>query len=84
MENVACGKVLDVNGNLNKEGTSVIVYPSHNGENQQWRFEKREGEIETHIVPRIAQDKCLDCKDGGHNQGTGIIIWPQHNGMNQD
>lgn len=84
LENVACGKVLDVVGASSDAGAAVCVYPAHGGENQLWRTEKRDFDINAHIVPRVAPDKCLDCKDGGHVQGTGLIIWQQHNGANQD
>ena len=84
LENIACGKVLDVVGASSENGAGICVYPFNDGDNQKWRFEKREGDNDIHLVPKIAQDKCLDCIEGGHVQGTGLTLWTQHNGSNQD
>jgi Ricin-type beta-trefoil lectin domain len=70
------GKCLDVYGGVSDDGTDIILWPCHNGPNQQWRF-ARDGTI------RGLAGKCLDVANATEDENAEIILYSCHGGPNQ-
>lgn len=75
--NRSSGKRLDISGGDLIQGKPAIVYPAHNGENQQF-FIGENGEI-------VAKHSnyMLDLKNSDQASGAEVIQWAFHNGINQ-
>lgn len=79
IQSVASGKSLDVEGGYSRSGTNVIVWDSHNGDNQCWRL------IPDGSCFRI-QSKLggfLDVSGGNTSNETNVLLWEGHGGSNQ-
>lgn len=57
------------------QGSPLIMYKCHGGENQQFRFE-RDGTIRV-------KGLCVDAFGGSGNRGDTIGVWPCHGNTNQ-
>jgi hypothetical protein len=70
-------KCLDVSGGGSADGTPIIFWSCHGGDNQKWA-----------VVPsgliRSINGKCLDVSGGVSANGTPIILWSCHGGENQN
>ena len=75
------GSCLDVSGESLDDGASIIQWPCHSGDNQQWRLEGV-ADGYSRIVARHS-GKCLDVSGGSLDDGASIIQWPCHGGDNQ-
>jgi Ricin-type beta-trefoil lectin domain len=70
------GKCLDVAGGNPIDGTPIILWPCHGGQNQRWEITNNSEILGIGL-------KCLDVRGGGSANGTPIILWPYHGGENQ-
>ena len=75
------GSCLDVSGESLDDGASIIQWPCHGGDNQQWRLEGV-ADGYSRIVSRHS-GKCLDVSGGSADDGASIIQWQCHGGDNQ-
>jgi hypothetical protein len=70
------GKCLDALGGNSANGTPVILWSCHRGDNQLW-------EITNNRELLGIGNKCLDVSGGGSANGSPIILWTCHGGPNQ-
>lgn len=70
------GKCLDAAGFSSADGTPVILWSCHGGENQQWAVHPNG------LITGIG-GKCLDAEGFSSADGTRIILWSCHGGDNQ-
>lgn len=86
--NTATGKCLDVAGWVGDiDGANVQQWEWHDGDNQKWVIEPREGHYSTlngNVVPQYVihpianKGKCLDVNGGGTQLETNVQVWPQN------
>ena len=69
---------LDIQGEIIKNGTPIILWQKHGGENQKWILTP-----EGFITSALDDNYCLDIQDGIIKNGTPIILWQKHGGENQ-
>lgn len=88
IQSVQSGKSLDVEGGYSRPGANVIVWDSHNGDNQLWRFvpfHDDDGNGDGFRGFRI-QSKLgyyLDVEGGFSNNETNVEIWKSNGKDNQ-
>jgi WD40 repeat protein len=70
------GKCLDVKAANPDNGTPIILWTCHGGDNQQWKITPA-GEI------RGLANKCLDVSGANSADGASITLWTCHGGDNQ-
>ena len=75
-------KCLDVSGSLTQDGTPIIQWQCHGGDNQIWRIEPVDDGHNSRLVSRHS-GKCLDVSGASTENGAPIIQWPCHGGANQ-
>jgi 1-phosphatidylinositol phosphodiesterase len=77
-------KCLDVKGNIQTDGTQVIIHTSNNQLNQRWKLaDAGDGYFYIHTLTQNATDSVLDVAGNIQDNGTNIIIQKQNNGNNQ-
>jgi hypothetical protein len=77
-------KCLDVKGDIQTDGTQVIIHTSNNQLNQRWKLaDAGDGYFYIHTLTQNATNSVLDVKGNILLNGTDIIIQKQNNGNNQ-
>lgn len=82
ISNSTANLFLDVYGGDTADGTDVIFWPFHGGENQQWQIQKDE-EDGGYIIMSVSSGKAIDVYGGSNNIANKIIIWDKHGADNQ-
>jgi hypothetical protein len=75
-------KCLDVTGWSTQDGTPIIQWRCHGGDNQAWSIEPG-AEGYSRLVSRHS-GQCLDVSGESTKDGAPIIQWPCHGGANQE
>ena len=75
-------KCLDVSGASNQDGTPIIQWQCHGGENQGWSIDTADDGYSVRLVSRFS-GKCLDVSGASTDDGAPIILWQCHGGANQ-
>lgn len=96
--NIICAsenKALDASGGKAKNGTNIIIYKLHGGNNQKFRFEKTgtisdtdisQNELENGtymICSSLDENKVLDVNKASLYTGVNIFLYSSSNGANQ-
>lgn len=77
-------KCLDVKGNIQTDGTQVIIQTSNNQLNQRWKLADADnGYFYIHTLTQNATNSVLDIRGNIQANGTDVIIQKQNNGDNQ-
>ncbi|WP_417358225.1 phosphatidylinositol-specific phospholipase C domain-containing protein [Flavobacterium sp.] len=77
-------KCLDVKGNIQADGTQVIIHTSNNQLNQRWKLaDAGDGYFYLHTLIQTATNSVLDVAGNIQANGTNVIIQRQNNGNNQ-
>ena len=74
-------KCLDVTGGSTQDGTPIIQWQCHGGDNQAWSIEPVAEGYSRLVSGHSGQ--CLDVSDASTEDGAPIIQWPCHGGANQ-
>jgi hypothetical protein len=75
-------KCLDVSGSSTENGSVVIQWQCHGGDNQVWRIEPADDGHNSRLVSRHS-GKCLDVSGESREDGAPVIQWQCHGGANQ-
>jgi hypothetical protein len=71
-------KCLDIKGGVDANGTPIILFDPHGGNNQQWTLTS-----DGFIISALNPGKCLDIPEGVTDNGTPILLFDKHGGVNQ-
>jgi hypothetical protein len=77
----ADNKCLDVAGASTENGSAVIQWQCHGGDNQVWSIEPA-GDGFSRLVSRNS-GKCLDVSGASTDDGAPVLQWQCHSGANQ-
>ena len=75
-------KCLDVSDSSTENGSTVIQWQCHGGDNQAWRIERADDGYNSRLVSRHS-GKCLDVRGESKDDGAPVIQWQCHGGANQ-
>ena len=75
-------KCLDVSDSSTENGSTVIQWQCHGGDNQAWRIERADDGYNSRLVSRQS-GKCLDVRGESRDDGAPVIQWQCHGGANQ-
>ena len=75
-------KCLDVSESSTENGSTVIQWQCHGGDNQAWRIERADDGYYSRLVSRQS-GKCLDVRGESRDDGAPVIQWQCHGGANQ-
>jgi len=75
------GQVLDVTGGSLADGTQIIQWPPHGGDNQSWSFEPMGTGL--YRIRSTISGKCLDVSGEDTANGAAVIQHDCHDRMNQ-
>ncbi|KAI0893049.1 carbohydrate-binding module family 13 protein [Annulohypoxylon nitens] len=85
--NYGTNSSLDLRAGGTADGTDVIGYQFHNGDNQYWKLEKIEQSLAwpTWVIRNVQSNTNLDLYLGGGENGTKITGWagPETNNINK-
>ncbi|KAI1442052.1 carbohydrate-binding module family 13 protein [Annulohypoxylon stygium] len=75
--NYGTGTAVDLSQSGNDNGTPVIGYQFHGGENQQWKLLKVDNSSvwPTWVIRNVKTNTNLDLYNGGNENGTKITGW---------
>ncbi|KAI1451580.1 carbohydrate-binding module family 13 protein [Annulohypoxylon moriforme] len=75
--NYGTNSSLDLSGGGTDDGTAVIGYEFHNGDNQWWKLEKVNQTVAwpTWVIRNVQSNTNLDLYLGGSENGTKITGW---------
>lgn len=61
-----------------QNGTPIILWQKHGGENQKWNIDA-DGCISNRTHPNM----CIDVRNATNNNGTPLVLWEKNGGANQ-
>lgn len=76
------GCALDLAGGCDEDGTELIKYELHGGQNQQWFFEPS-GCGGFNIVSALGNGRAIDVPGSSCENGCDLKLWEKHGGDNQ-
>jgi hypothetical protein len=74
------GKCVDVQGGDIADGTAIVQWDCHGGDNQLWSFQSVAGYYE--VVSKVS-GKCLDVQEASQANDTIVLQWSCYGGDNQ-
>lgn len=77
------GNCLDVEGDIQADGTNIRIWDCYKNTAQKWEFNLFDGVIKNDHFNDKGFNRCIDIKDINPNNGANIHLWGCHGQKNQ-